>query len=80
MNKSQSPLPKVSRKKVELKLSFSDAIKALSGGKKIRRTEWSDLQEYGLLKDNFLMIHRGDRFHTWIVSEGDLLSIDWVII
>jgi len=74
-------------KKVESTIVYSDkalafplAIEALIGGKKIRRAEWSDNEEYCLLKDNFLMIHRNGKFHTWIVSEGDLLSLDWQII
>ena len=24
--------------------------------------------------------HRGEKFHAWLVSEGDLLALDWVII
>ena len=78
--KSQSPLPPLANNKIKTELSFAEAITALSGGKKIRRLEWSDKEEYCLLKDNFLMIHRNDKFHTWIVSEGDLLAIDWIVI
>lgn len=52
----------------------------LIGGGKIRRVEWNDADEYCLLKDSYLMIHRGGKFHTWIVSEGDLLASDWVIV
>jgi len=76
---SQSPLPKGARK-IEVTLAFPDAISLLIGGERIRRKEWSDLQEYGLLKDDFLMIHRNDKFHTWIVSEGDLMAKDWVVV
>lgn len=72
---SQSPVP--ARKPIEM--SFNDAIKAVMGGKKIRRLEWSDEDEYGVLRDSYLMIHRNKKFHTWIVSEGDLLAIDWVV-
>lgn len=79
--KSQSPLPnKVEGVKKAITLSFPDAIEALIGGKKIRRIEWFDADEFCLLKDSFLMIHRGGKYHTWIVSEGDMLAIDWVVI
>jgi len=78
--KSQSPLPKGKIITTETLLSFSEATKVLSGGKKIRRKEWNDKEEYCLLKDNFLMIHRNDKFYAWIVSEGDLLAGDWEII
>ena len=78
-NKSKSPLP--TAKKVRLELSFPDAIREIAIlGNKIRRVEWSDPEEYCLLKDSFLMIHRNGNFHTWIVSEGDMLAIDWVIM
>ena len=79
-NKSQSPLPPTISSKDKKELSFPNAIEALIGGKKIKRLEWADEQEYCLLKDSFLMIHRNDKFHSWIVSEGDLLSLDWVVI
>lgn len=80
--KSLSPVPK---KNLEIskdvtELSFPDAIKAIINGNKIHRIEWDDINEYGLLKDNFLMIHRNNKFHTWIISEGDMMALDWIII
>ena len=80
MKTSQSPVPSKAKKQVEQELSFFDALKELVNGAKIHRKEWEDMEEYGLLKDNFLTIHRKDKFYTWIVSEGDLLAIDWVIL
>lgn len=79
MESASSPLP--SGKKFEKRVvAFPEAIGALIGGAKIRREEWSDASEFGLLKDQFLQIHRDGKFHNWIVSEGDLLAIDWIII
>lgn len=75
---SQSPTPHSQKQKKAL--SFPEAIKAVINGKKIKRLEWNDEQEYCLLKDNFLMIHRNEKFHTWIISEGDLMGVDWVIV
>ena len=78
----QSPLPK----KLTVGgggnglVAFPEAISALIGGAKIRRKEWGDASEFCLLKDQYLMIHRNNKFHTWIVSEGDLLATDWIII
>jgi len=77
--KSQSPVPNKVRK-VEVQLAFPEAMRALIGGSKIRRVEWGDKEEYGFLNDNFLMLRRGGALHTWIVSEGDLMAIDWVIL
>jgi len=80
MKKSQSPLPPKAGNKLEKEMPFLEALGHLIGGMKITRKEWADLEEYCLLKDNFLMIHRKEKFHTWIVSEGDILAIDWVVI
>lgn len=76
---SQSPVPSSANSKPD-GLRFPEAIQAVMNGKKVRRVEWADAEEYCLLKDNFLTIHRNEKFHTWIVSEGDMLSTDWVII
>ncbi len=74
----QSPLPPDVPSKQ--RLTFPDAIESLIyEGKKIARLEWPE-GEYGVLKDAFLQIYRNDKFHQWIVSEGDLLAIDWVVL
>ena len=79
--KSASPLPSKKVLRIKAQLSFFEAMREVAIiGNKIRRIEWADPEEYCLLKDNFLMIHRNDKFHTWIISEGDLLAIDWVIM
>lgn len=73
-----SPVPKT--RKVIVQLSFPKAMEEIVNGKQIRRQEWGDLDEYCLLKDSFLMIHRNGKFHGWTVSEGDMLAIDWVVV
>jgi len=76
---STSPLPKP--KKAEKLMTFPEAMKAVIAKKRIGRIEWGKgNEEYGVLKDNFLMIYRNGAFHTWIVSEGDMLAIDWVVL
>lgn len=77
-NKSQSPIP--SFRKVAIQLAFPEAIRAVIGGAKIQRLEWTDKKEYGLLQDSFLKIHKKGEIHNWIVSEGDLMARDWVIV
>ena len=77
MKDNLSPLPK---NKKPVTLDFVEAISEIKNNKKVRRLEWTDEEEYCLMKDSFLMIHRGDKFHQWIVSEGDILAIDWVVI
>jgi hypothetical protein len=77
--KSQSPLPPEARK-LEIALSFGDAIRAVVEGKRIKRSEWTDKDEYGFMKNTYLTIHNGKGDHNWIVSEGDILAIDWVTV
>lgn len=72
-----SPLPP--SKKVKT-MRFVDALEMVIDGKKITRLEWSDESEYGFMMNSILSIHRGGKVHNWIVSEGDLLAVDWVVI
>ncbi len=76
----ESPIPSAVPSGEDKKCSFYEALSYLPEGKRIRRLEWSDEEEYGLLKDSFLQIHRNGTFHNWIVSEGDMLALDWVVL
>ena len=60
-------------------ISFSEAIKELTNGKKIARIEWNNT-DYGLLKDGWLSIFRNGEFFIWKVNDGDLLATDWIIL
>ena len=67
-------------KAVKQGMSFPDAIAELIKGKKITRIEWDDLESYGELKDGYLMIILNGVTHKWIVNDGDLLAIDWIVV
>lgn len=70
----QSPIPMPG-------MSFPDALKAVIEGKKITKVEWGDSKIYGVLENGFLVIHREDgRAHSWIISEGDLMGNDWIVL
>ena len=75
-----SKSPVIKKKAVKDTMNFPDAISHLITGEKIRRVEWVDEEEYGILRENFLEIHRSGKFHIWQVSEGDLLATDWVVL
>jgi len=77
--KSQSPLPP-KKVRVQIQLSFYDALKELISGKKMTRLEWGDVTEYGFIEGTYLKIHKGGKIHNWIVSEGDIQATDWVIM
>ena len=73
---TQSPLPPKSPT-----LDFPTAIQAVTEGKKTTKLEWGNPEFYGVLKDGLLMLHKPDgNFYQWIVSDGDLLGQDWIIL
>jgi hypothetical protein len=65
-------------------VTFTEALDQIIDGKRATREEWSDKRHYGLLKDEFLSLHKAGEaeglIHPWIVSEGDLLAEDWIIL
>jgi hypothetical protein len=61
-------------------MDFYEALKDLRNGLKIRRLTWKK-DEYGILKDGFVAIHKPDGIlHNWNISDGDLDGKDWIII
>jgi hypothetical protein len=58
---------------------FTEALNAVADGKKITRPEW-DKNEYGLMQDDRLRIHIKDKYHDWILSYGDILAEDWIVL
>lgn len=61
-------------------LTFPEAIKSLIEGKRISRVSWGDVPDYGLMKDGYLMICRNGNFFRWVVSESDMVGVDWIVL
>ena len=61
-------------------MDFPNAIRRVIEGNKITKLEWNDENVYGILKDGFLMIYRNGRFNQWVISDGDLLGGDWIVL
>ena len=61
-------------------MDFLDAMRELMNGKKIRRVSWPDPRDYGLLRNGWVSILRGDKFHTWNINDGDLEGRDWTVV
>ncbi len=60
--------------------NFYKAFESIGIGMKVKRLEWPN-EEYGILKDGFVMIHKPDgKFYNWNISDGDLMAKDWIII
>ena len=62
-------------------MSFTKALAAvIEGGKTITKLEWNDETIYGKLRDGFLMLKRNGKWHQWILNDGDLLGLDWIVL
>jgi len=61
-------------------MDFPAAIKAVLAGNRVTRREWGDHEAFGLRRDGFLMIKLKDGYHQWIVSDGDMLGMDWEVV
>lgn len=66
--------------KAKVTMTFPEAIEAVIAGERITKLEWDNADNFGMLKDNHLMIHLDDGWHQWIISDGDLLGDDWVTL
>ena len=77
---NQSPSPKVVAINT---MDFPSAIQEIIQGKKITKLEWGNKKVYGFLNPNtnFLSLHKEDgKDYQWIISDGDLLGNDWIVI
>ena len=62
-------------------MTFPNALNQLMDGAKITRVEWDDQETYGVLRDSTLQLHKSDgKYYSWIISEGDLVSFDWIVV
>ena len=74
-----SPVPKPIEAK-PITMTFGNAMGEILNKKKITRVEWNDPEEYGFMKDEFLAIHTKGKDNRWLVSEADMISVDWIVI
>ena len=73
-----TPKPKIQSKAQTM--DFPDAMKEVLNGKKVRRISWETESDHGLLKDEWLSIHTKGKYHTWLVSQGDMEGNDWIVV
>lgn len=65
----------------EATMTFDEAIAEVIIGKKIHKLEWQDKEYYGFLEDERLKLHKpGGSTHDWIISSGDLMGNDWIVL
>ena len=66
--------------RVAVGMDFSQAIRRVIDGKKITRPEWGAW--YGSIHEERLKLFRPEdgKFVDWIVSQGDLIALDWRVV
>jgi len=61
-------------------LTFDEAMKAIINGERITKLEWHNPNQYGQMREGWLMIRRGGVWYQWLVNDGDLLGTDWMVV
>lgn len=89
MENIQSPINSISptQKKEVLvsrpiiQMSFYEALKNIIIGNKVTKLEWNDKEYYGILDETHLKLHKPDgKLYDWILTDGDILGLDYIII
>jgi hypothetical protein len=77
---SASPLPPKVNEANKL-ISFAEAIDEVRRGKKITKLEWKDKNYYGFMNEARLRLHEPNgTLHEWMISEGDIIGNDWMVV
>ena len=62
-------------------MSFGEALIGVAKGGLITKLEWGDETIYGFIDNGILKLHRSDGTeHNWIVSDGDIVGEDFIIL
>jgi len=78
---NQSPSPTKSKNEyANVFLKFPEAIKAITEGKRVTKQEWNSKEIYGVLKNGILSINLPSGLCQWIVSEGDMVGDDYMLL
>ena len=73
-----TPIPRQQGKSITM--NFPDAMKEVIKGNKVTRISWAN-KDYCFLKGEWLTIYIKGAFHTWLISEGDMVDAeDWIVV
>lgn len=64
----------------EQTMSFPEAMQEVIDGYRITKLEWDNIEHYAMLRNGLLMIYLADGWHKWIVNDGDMMGMDWIIL
>jgi hypothetical protein len=65
---------------IAIDMDFPAAMQAVIQGERISKREWDSQYVYGEIRQGYLMIHKEDGWHRWVLSDGDLLGVDWFVV
>ena len=63
-----------------IEMDFMEALRVVIEGKKITKLDWENRATYVTLRGGFLSIHQDGKWSRLLVSDGDLLGEDWVMV
>lgn len=62
-------------------LNFYEALERAALGDRIHKKAWNDENIYCLMHEGRLKIRtQDDQLHDWIITEGDFVGEDWIIL
>ena len=61
-------------------MTFPKAIEAVIAGSKVTKLEWKNPEVYIYLDGDLMIRKEDDTKHSLILSSGDVLGKDWVIV
>ncbi len=73
-----SPIPRSPI--LSIGMSFPKAMEEIIEGKAITKLEWNNENIYGILRNGFLILHKDNKDGQWVISEGDLMGKDYIVI
>lgn len=63
-----------------VQMDFFEAMRKISEGLIVSRLSWDSNEEYCLMKTGLLHIHTKGALHQWLISDGDMSGVDWVVL
>ena len=61
-------------------MTFPEAMSAVLAGKKVTKLEWGNEKIYLFLDKTLNIMKEDGAINTLIVSDGDMLGMDWVTV
>ena len=71
--------PKPPKEKTE-DLNFYEALKQILEGQSVTKREWDNRDINCLMSNGRLTIRRDNKFHDWILTDGDLYGEDFYVL